>query len=166
MPPRKDLGSILVDENVIGGKDLERVERERRDSGRPLWAGLIDAGLISEDEIFFLLAQRFGAPVLADEELEQAKVPEALKRALPREQALSAGVLPIDFVDGRRVTVVMIDPSDQQTLAAFLTRAQVPEGRAVLGRRLAVERAIDRNYGTRGHRPNEATQLLPSVPPR
>ena len=27
MPPRKDLGSILVDEDVLNAKDLERVAR-------------------------------------------------------------------------------------------------------------------------------------------
>jgi hypothetical protein len=148
MPPRKDLGSILVDEKVIGGKDLERVERERKDSGRPLWAALIDAQLISEDEVFFLLAQRYGAPVLADEEIEQAHMPEKLKRALARDFAHTVGLLPIDLApDESRVTVVMVDPSDEGTLAAFLTRAQVPEGRAVLGRKAAIERAIDRCFG-------------------
>jgi hypothetical protein len=148
MPPRKDLGSILVDEKVIGGKDLERVERERKESGRPLWAALIDAQLISEDEVFFLLAQRYGAPVLADEEIEQAQMPEKLKRALAREFAHTVGLLPIDLApDGSRVTVVMVDPSDEGTLAAFLTRAQVPEGRAVLGRKAALSQAIDRCFG-------------------
>src|SRR3954447_10708654 len=97
MPPRKDLGSILVDENVIGGKDLERVERERKDSGRALWAALLDGQLISEDEIFFLLAQRYGAPVLADEEIDQAHMPEKLKRALAKDFALAVGLLPIDL---------------------------------------------------------------------
>jgi hypothetical protein len=172
MAPRKDLGSILVDEQVIGGKDLERVELKRRESGRPLWHALVDAKLISEDEIFFLLAQRFGAPVLADEEIEQAQVPEPLRRALTREQAIASGLLPIDLVDGRRATVVMVDPSDEQTLAAFLTRAQVPEGRAVLGRRSAIERAVDRCFGRdwagRGHGPihSAPTQMLASPPPR
>jgi hypothetical protein len=154
MPPRKDLGSILVDENVIGQKDLDRVERERKSGGKldgkPLWAALLDSKLTTDDELFFLLAQRFGAPVLAEEVIAETKMPasEQIRRALTREQALEGGILPIDLAaDGNRVTVVMIDPSDEATLAAFLTRAQVPEGRAHLGRRVAIERAIDRCYG-------------------
>jgi hypothetical protein len=147
MPLRKDLGSILVEEKVIGGKDLERVQRERRESGKPLWVALIDARLVSEDELFFLLAQRFGAPVLADEEVDQAQLPEPLKRALPQDVALAVGMLPIDLApDGQRVTVVMVDPSDEETLATFLTGAQVPEGRAVLGRRAAIARAVGRCF--------------------
>jgi len=150
MPPRKDLGSILVDENVIGQKDLDRVERERKSGGKPLWAALLDSKLTSEDELFFLLAQRFGAPVLAEEVIADTKMPasEQIRRALTRDQAAEGGILPIDIAaDGSRVTVVMVDPSDEATLAAFLTRAQVPEGRAHLGRRSAIERAIDRCYG-------------------
>lgn len=169
MPPRKDLGSILVDENAIGQKDLERVERDRKESGRPLWRLLIEHGLSTEDELFFVLAQRFGAPVLAEEVIAEAKMPAAenLRRALPREQAIAGGILPIDYsTDGRRVTVVMVDPSDEHTLAAFLTRAQVPEGRALLGRRAAIERAIDRCYGAAGKVASIESTRAPAPPPK
>jgi hypothetical protein len=164
MPARKDLGSILVDENIIGQKDLDRVERDRKDSGRSLWQALIDAQLTTEDEIFFVMAQRFGTPVLAEEVVADVRMPavDNLRRALTREQALSAGLLPIDYApDGTRVTVVMVDPSDEQTLAAFLRRAQIPEGRALLGRRSAVERAIDRCFG--GKSATAATIKAPPV---
>src|SRR5690349_14885895 len=112
MLPRKDLGSILVDEKVIGQKDLDRAERERKPGGRlegrPLWAALLDAKLTTEDELFFLLAKRLGAPVLAEQATAEAKMPasEQLRRALTREQALEAGILPIELAaDGSRVTV-------------------------------------------------------------
>lgn len=167
MPPRKDLGSILVDEKVIGGKDLERVERERNESGRPLWIALLDGQLISEDELFFLLAQRYGAPVLADEEVDQAHMPEKLKRSLTKEQALAVGLLPIDIAaDDSRVTVLMVDPSDEATLAAFLTRAQVPEGRAVLGRKAAIDRAIERCYGRAAGATVQRPPPVPAAVPR
>jgi MshEN domain len=159
MAPRKDLGSLLVDENVIGPKDLERVERERG-AGRPLWLALIDAQLTTEDELFFVLAQRFGVAILAEDVIAAAVAPEPLKRHLSREQALAAGLLPIEIApDGRRVTVVMVDPSDEQALAAFLTRAQIPEGRAVLGLRSAIERAIERNYA----RPGGTVEIDPAL---
>src|SRR5258708_39266987 len=142
MAPRKDLGSILVDENVIGPKDLERVERER--AGRPLWAALIDAELTTEDEIFFLLAQRFGVPVLAEEVVVESKMPELFRRTLGRDAAMAAGLFPVDLApDGRRGTVGMVDPSHQQQPPAFLTKAQGPEGRAILGRRPAIGRGTD-----------------------
>lgn len=140
MPPRKDLGTILVEEDVLEQKDLERV-RERR----PLWKALVDGELATPDQIFRALSARFGVPVVSDERLAEVKVPDALKPALPPGEALLTGLLPVDLSpDGQRVTVVMVDPSDEQTLAEFLTRAGVPEGRALLGRRDAVLRAIQR----------------------
>jgi hypothetical protein len=151
MAARKDLGSILVDENVIGGKDLERLDRK----GRPLWHALLEGRLTTEDELYFVMAKRFGAPVLAESEIAEAQLPanDNVRRALGREQALEAGMLPIDVApDGQRCTVVMVDPSDEATLAAFLVRAKIPEGRAVLGRRSAIEQAIERVFHNLGHK--------------
>jgi hypothetical protein len=143
MPPRKDLGSLLVDEEVLDAKDLERV-RERR----PLWSALIDAELATAEQIFRALSARFGVPVVSDDRLGDVTVPEPLRRILPRSEALTLGILPVDLTpDGQRATVVMIDPSDEATLAELLTRAQIPEGRALLGRREALQRAIDRCLG-------------------
>lgn len=154
MPPRKDLGAILVDEGVLTPKDLERV-RERR----PLWRGLIDADLATPEQIFRALSVRFGVPVVADERLAEAQVPERLRRAFVRDDALAAGLLPIDLSpDGQRATVVMIDPSDEATLAEFLTRAQVPEGRALLARREPILRAIERCLG-------DPTAVVTPLPP-
>jgi hypothetical protein len=140
MPARKDLGSILVDEDVLDAKDLERV----RDA-QPLWAALIDRELASAEQIFRALSSRFGVPVVSDERLADVSVPDKLRRVLARPEALMMGLLPVDLSsDGQRATVVMIDPSDEKALALFLTRAQVPEGRALLGRREPLMRAIDR----------------------
>jgi hypothetical protein len=142
---RRDLGSILVDEKVISPSDLERVEGER--AGRPLWAALLASQLTSEEEIFFLLAKSAGAQVISDEHLETIEVPPELKRAMTREEAMAVGLLPIDFsTEEQRATVVMVDPSDEQTLAAFLGRARLSEGKPLLGHRSALERAIERCY--------------------
>jgi hypothetical protein len=140
MAARKDLGSILVDEDVLDAKDLERV----RDA-QPLWAALIERELASAEQIFRALSARFGVPIVSDERLGDVAVPDKLRRVLSRPEALSMGLLPVDLSnDGQRATVVMIDPSDEKALALFLTRAQVPEGRALLGRRDPLMRAIDR----------------------
>ena len=163
MPPRKDLGAILVDEDVLAAKDLERVARgpqSSRDAARrPLWSILVEAELATAEQIFRALSARFGVPVVSDERLAEVSPPEPLKRALTRAEALLAGLLPIDLSpDGQRATVVMVDPSDEQTLAEFLTRAEVPEGRALLARRDAISRAIERVWG-------ETTAVVTPLPP-
>src|SRR5437879_5091625 len=134
MPPKKDLGSILVDEDVLDAKALERAVSGNA-GRRPLWAALIEAEVADAEQIFRAMAARFGVPVVSDERLGEAQVPDALKRALSRGEALAVGLLPVDLTaDGQRATVVMVDPSDERTLAEFLTRARVPEGRALLAR--------------------------------
>ncbi|HEX6836363.1 MAG TPA: hypothetical protein VF334_07300 [Polyangia bacterium] len=163
MPPRKDLGAILVDEDVLAAKDLERVARGpqggRDGSRRPLWAILVESELATAEQIFRALSARFGVPVVSDERLAEVSPPEPLKRALSRAEALVAGLFPIDLsADGQRATVVMVDPSDEQTLADFLTRAEVPEGRALLARRDAITRAIERVWG-------ETTAVVTPLPP-
>jgi len=159
MPPRKDLGSILVDEDVLNAKDLERVARGKEGVRRPLWGILVEAELVSPEQIFRAMSARFGVPVVSDERLADVTPPEALKRAISRAEALLAGLFPIDLSsDKQRATVVMVDPSDEQTLAEFLTRAQVPEGRALLARRDAITRAIERVWG-------ETTAVVTPLPP-
>src|SRR3954468_8664636 len=161
MPPRKDLGSILVDEDVLDAKDLERVPRAK---DRPLWAVLVDAELATAEQIFRVLSARFGVPVVPDDRMGEVEIPDTFKGVVTRNLARATGLLPIDVTaDGQRATVVMVDPSDEATLADFLTRAGVPEGRALLARREAIFRAIDRCLG-------EATAvvapLAPPPPPR
>ncbi len=159
MPPRKDLGAILVDEDVLDQKDLERVARGKEGARRPLWAILVESELATPEQIFRALSARFGVPVVSDERLAEVTPPEPLKRAISRAEALVAGMFPIDLsADGQRATVVMVDPSDEATLADFLTRAQVPEGRALLARRDAITRAVERVWG-------EATALVTPLPP-
>ena len=159
MPPRKDLGAILVDEDVLDAKDLERVARGKEGARRPLWSVLVENELATPEQIFRAMSARFGVPVVSDERLAEVNPPEALKRAISRPEALLVGLFPVDLApDGQRATVVMVDPSDEQTLADFLTRAQVPEGRALLARRDAIIRAIERVWG-------EPTAVVTPLPP-
>ncbi len=156
MPPRKDLGALLVDEDVLDPTDLERLREHR-----PLWSALIEAELATADQIFRLLSTRFGVPVVSDERLGEVQLPDPFRRTLSRTEALAAGLLPIDLSgDGQRATVVMVDPSDEATLADFLTMVRVPEGRALLGRRDTVLRAIDRCFG------DSTAVVTPLAPPR
>ncbi|MDB4965271.1 MAG: hypothetical protein JWN44_960 [Myxococcales bacterium] len=159
MALKKDLGSILVDEDVLDAKALERVVAGNT-GRRPLWAALVDADVANADQIFRAMAARFGVPVVSDDRLSEVQVPESLKRALTRGEALATGLLPVDLsADGQRATVVMVDPSDERTLAEFLTRARVPEGRALLARREALMRATERCFG-------DATAVVTPLPPQ
>ena len=116
MPPRKDLGAILVEEDVLDQKDLERIARGKDNARRPLWGVIVESDLATPEQIFRALSARFGVPVVSDERLAEVAPPEALKRALSRAEALIAGLFPVDLsADGQRATVVMVDPSDDRS---------------------------------------------------
>jgi hypothetical protein len=145
MPTRKDLGAALLEEHAVRADALERARREHERSGRPLWAVLLDAGLLSEEGLFLILRRRSGAQVLGEDRLSSARVPAALRPALPSELAGELGVLPLSIEhipEGRRVTLAMVDPL-----------AEVPRLRAALARlgvvevhRLLLHRALLRRY--------------------
>src|SRR5215212_9526124 len=108
---RKDLAAILLQENLVSARDLERVKRERAAEGRPLWAALLAAQLFTEDQLFFLLArQPVASDVATDDLLDQIEVPAVLRARWSLREALRSGLVPIEL-DGRRATVVMVDPS-------------------------------------------------------
>src|SRR5215472_13164012 len=64
MPAHKDLGAILVEEDVLDAKDLGRVA-----DSVPLWQALIERELATAEQIFRALSKSFGVPVVSDERL-------------------------------------------------------------------------------------------------
>src|SRR5262249_3172643 len=140
---RKDLLAVIREEKLVSPRDLDRVERERAAEGKTLWAALTEERLLSDDELFFLLAPRFVGAVAADDLLRQAELPHALRGRFGREEAERLGLFPVEL-EGARATVVMVDPTDEASLREFCRRSQIKEARALLGRRALVEQAIER----------------------
>ncbi len=140
---RKDLAAILVEEKILVARDMERLERERAESGRPLWSILLDAELTTDEELFFLLAQSWS--VATEAALEKVELPEAARRVWSRSEALLRGMLPVE-IEGPRATVIMIDPSDEDSLGDLIGRLKLTEARVLLGRRSQIERAIARVF--------------------
>jgi hypothetical protein len=136
---RKDLAGVLIEEKILPARDLERMQRTH--PGRPLWVVLLDAELTTEEELFFLLAQRW--PVASEAVLEKVEAPDAARRVWSRAEASAHGLLPVE-IEGGRATVVMVDPSDEESLRKFLQRSSLGEARALVGRRSLIERAIGR----------------------
>jgi hypothetical protein len=136
---RKDLAGILLEEKILGARDLEKLQRSA--SGRPFWLVLIEAELSTEEELFFLLAQRW--TVATDAVLDKVDVPESAKRVWSRDEALAHGLLPVEL-ETSRATVIMVDPSDENSLREFLGRLSLNEARVLLARRTLLERAINR----------------------
>jgi hypothetical protein len=142
-----DLGKMLVAEGVLSRSELERLDESRRPRRQPLWSALLEASAASEDEIYYALAQRSGG-ALADEMVLATVEPldGALRATLSARDARQAGVLPLSLSDDGCLTVVMIDPTDEETLDALARRAKALETRALLARRTALLAAVARAF--------------------
>lgn len=145
MPPRKDLGAALLEEHAVRADALERARREHERSGRPLWAVLLDAGLLSEEGLFLILRRRSGAQVVGEDRISSTRVPAALRPAIPSELAGEMGVLPLTIeriAEGKRVSLAMVDPlAELPRLRAALARLGVVEVH-----RFLLHRALLRRY--------------------
>lgn len=142
------LGDLLVQEGLITPAQLEEALKYQVIFGGKLGTNLIEMGVLEEEDVARALGKKFGVPVAAVDEIMAAQALDAL----PREMIEKFGVVPIKL-DGRRLTLLMSDPSDLKALdeIAFRTGLIVKpvvaaEVRVVLALEKLYDIARDRRY--------------------
>lgn len=60
--PRKRLGEILVDENLVLPEQVEEALSRQRETGRRLGQVLVDMGLLTHDQLTHVLSTQMGIP--------------------------------------------------------------------------------------------------------
>jgi type II secretory ATPase GspE/PulE/Tfp pilus assembly ATPase PilB-like protein/8-oxo-dGTP pyrophosphatase MutT (NUDIX family) len=141
------LRPLLAD--VIGQEPLAALAAD----GRPLWEAVVVAGLMSDEHLLRLCAERFATPV-AD---LRAASPGA-RRLLDERWARKYRVLPLRAVDGA-LEVATADPLnlDCERAIAFATGRSV---RFTLASPLSLERALDATYRDELRTPRPDVQHL------
>ena len=157
MAARKDLGTLLAEEKVISSADLDRARKLHREQGGRLLDHLLSLAVVTEGDVFALLGGRAGIAAIPEDRLGGVHVPLELRRAVPRTLADEMRIVPIELSsDGRTLSVVASDPTDETALEAVRRAAGVDAVRAYLGKRAAVLAVITREY------PSEEAAALPS----
>jgi hypothetical protein len=157
MAARKDLGTLLAEEKVISSADLDRARKLHREQGGRLLDHLLSLSAVTEGDVFALLGGRAGIAAIPEDRLGGVHVPLELRRAVPRALADEMRIVPIELSsDGRTLSVVASDPTDETALEAVRRAAGVDAVRAYLGKRAAVLQVIAREY------PSEDAAALPS----
>ena len=157
MAARKDLGTLLAEEKVISSADLERARKLHREQGGRLLDHLLSLAVVTEGDVFALLGGRAGIAAIPEDRLGGVHVPLELRRAVPRTLADEMRIVPIELSsDGRTLSVVASDPTDEIALEAVRRAAGVDAVRAYLGKRAAVLAVIAREY------PSEEAAAMPS----
>ena len=103
------LNSGLLDKNLA--KDIKE---EIANSGKELWEGLIDFGIISAPEDFWnVIATEVGAQYIS---LAEFTPPQDVLSRIPAAQARMHGALPIEYREGEGLYVCLEDPLNPQTV--------------------------------------------------
>ena len=104
------LGEILVGERWLTRQQLQQaLKSQARDQGRHLGRILIEAGVVTTQQVTVALAQKFGIPVV---KLEHLDVDARLAQRIPVELAVQHNLLPLAEIAGRLV-IATDNPLDQ-----------------------------------------------------
>lgn len=141
----KNLGELLVRENLIDLKQLEDAKREQKAAGGRLGKALIKLGYVKESELAEFLGRQFQVPSI---DLDSHEIePEALK-SLTKETCVKHCVIPISRY-GNNLAVAFADPTDvfARDDLTFLTKCHIS---VVVASEHGITKAIERYYGGAG----------------
>jgi hypothetical protein len=108
-PMATRLGDLLLKQGLITSAQLDEALKYQVIFGGKLGTNLIEMGILEEDEVAGALSRQFCVPTISGEEIMNVE-PQVLA-LLPRDLIEQHGVLPVK-VEGRRLTLLMIDPSN------------------------------------------------------
>lgn len=107
MPIR--LGEMLIKSGMITHAQLDEALKGQVIFGGRLGTNLIEMGVIGEEELARVLSEKLRVPCADPDEL--MAVPDHLLTLVPRDMVERHKIVPLG-VDGRRLRLVMADPSD------------------------------------------------------
>lgn len=108
-PAVRRIGEVLVDEKVISETELKgALEAQAQDRKKPLGQILIDQGLLTQEDLNRVMAQKLGIPEVS---IKRFPVDPKAVRSIPRNFARARRVVPLCFNAGA-LAVAMENPLD------------------------------------------------------
>ncbi len=142
-----NLLDIISDHECVSASMLERLVRLRRERRVPLAEVLRAEGLMSQDEVFSLMAERLRLVVVTAKQLAEVELSEELRRRVPRELARALVLLPLSLEsEAGLLTVAMSDPTDGVALARLRDQSGAQRIHSRLARRSDILAAVERVY--------------------
>ncbi len=136
------LGELLIKAKLISPDQLQQALKQQKDSGIKLGESLIRLGFVSEDDITETLSSQFGVPSI---NLTHFEIDPNVLKLVPADVARKYNILPVNKT-GATLTIAMADPTNVFAMddIKFMTGYNVEP---VVASELALQQAIDRNYG-------------------
>ncbi|PIT99861.1 MAG: type IV-A pilus assembly ATPase PilB [Bdellovibrionales bacterium CG10_big_fil_rev_8_21_14_0_10_45_34] len=138
----KNLGELLVTENVIGVDQLEQAKKEQRLNGGRLGAALVKLGHINDKQLAEFLSKQYQVPSI---DLNNFEIDHTILKTIPKEVCEKYSVIPIQKA-GSSIVVAMADPGNLHARddLAFLLRAKIE---VVVASEKEINQSIERYYG-------------------
>lgn len=135
------LGELLIRQNLIDERQLNKALEEQRTQGGRLGSCLIRLGYIQEEDLSSFLSRHYGVPSI---NLPEFEIDPAVLRLVPAEVAQKCQVIPINRA-GSTLIVAMTDPSNIFAIddIKFMTGYNVE---VVVASEGAIKQAIDKYY--------------------
>jgi type IV pilus assembly protein PilB len=110
---KQTLGQILVAANLIDEVQMQIALAEQRRTGKRFGSTLVDLKFIDENVLAAFLSKQIDVPCIS---LLHIDIPKKILRRLTRNSALECQAIPVR-VEGDRLEVAMVDPTDAETIA-------------------------------------------------
>jgi len=139
---RDELGKLLLDEQLITRRQLDKAMAQVQRSGVELPKVLIEQGYVSQKDVVEALGRQMGVPFV---DLEEALIDPDLGRLIPDHLAKRYHVFPVAQVDNR-LTLAMVDPLNVIALddIRLVTGFDIEP---VIATEEAISRALDGQFG-------------------
>jgi type IV pilus assembly protein PilB len=139
---KKRLGDILIEERLLTQEQLAQALYEQRRTGQPLVVILIQAGLVSEEDIVITLSEQLGIPHLR---VESYEIPPEVIAEVSEGIARRYHLIPVART-GNSLTIAMSDPLNIVAIddVRMLTGHEIE---TVVSLDSEVKKAIEKYYG-------------------
>jgi len=141
-PQFAKLGEILVNENIITEKELEKGLSEQKKKKDKLGNVLVSSGIITEEELVQAFSLQLGSKSIKEDELLKAS--EDTVKLLPEDFAKENNVITLKKTSNS-IYVAMEDPEDVSTIDSIKKLTKLTPEVLVAGRS-AIKNAIEQLY--------------------
>lgn len=142
MEQKRQLGSLLVEKEIISNKTLERALERQKGSGKRLGIVLEEMGVITEEELVDALAKQFGFKTAKG--FASYSFPQDLLIHVHVDMAVQKLVFPLKVHEGM-LAIAVTDPFDLDTFD-FLAKKSGMKIHPVLSTRQEILAAITNHY--------------------
>lgn len=118
--PKKRLGDILIDCNLISDDQLKQALAFQREKGLKLGEALTTMGLVTEDDIIWALGNQLNISFV---HLNPSIVDPAVLEWVSPEFCREFRLIPL-YCTGNQLSVVMVDPLDSQAIESLAQKSE------------------------------------------